>query len=146
MTTLAHLLKAIADDKSLLLFNTIANSNGVTDILSASGLTRKQYYSRLSTLLNVGVVKRLSGKYSLTACGMVLYHAQELIGKAVNQYWKLKAIDSITVSGKCELPQEQFCLIIDKLLANQEIKDILVGHFKGESSVYKNQETSIIGI
>ncbi|MGC2573892.1 MAG: hypothetical protein WA364_20440 [Candidatus Nitrosopolaris sp.] len=143
MSTLVHLLKAIADDKSLLLFNTIANSNGDTDILSASGLSRKQYYSRLSTLLNVGVVKRLSGKYSLTACGVVLYHAQELIGKAVNQYWKLKAIDSITESGKGELPQEQFCLIIDKLLANQEIKDILLKHFKGESSVYKNQEPAI---
>jgi hypothetical protein len=94
-------------------------------------------------LINVGVVRRLSGKYSLTACGVVLYHAQELIDKAVNQYWKLKAIDSITGSGKGELPQEQFCLIIDKLLANQEIKDILLKHFKGESSVYKNQETAI---
>jgi len=108
MTSLARVLKAIADDKSLLLFNTIANSNADTDILSASGLTRKQYYSRLSTLLNVGVVKRLSGKYSLTACGVVLYYTQELIRKAVNQYWKLKAIDSITVSGKDELPQSSF--------------------------------------
>ena len=94
-------------------------------------------------MLNVGVVKRLSGKYSLTACGVVLYHAQELIGKAVTQYWKLKAIDSITGSRKGELPQEQFCLIIDKLLTNQEMKDILLKHFKGESSVYKIQETAI---
>ena len=44
MTTVTDVLKTIADDKSLVLFNTIALSNGDTDIcLSTLGLTRKQY-------------------------------------------------------------------------------------------------------
>jgi predicted transcriptional regulator len=144
MTSVVDLLKTIADDKSLLLFTTIALSNGENDIfLNTSGLTRKQYYSRLSTMLKAGVVKRERGKYSLTTSGIILYHAQELIGKTVNQYWKLKAIDSIT--GSDELPQEQFHVIIDKLIANQEIKNILIKHFKGESSVNEGQE-AVVGI
>jgi hypothetical protein len=143
MTSVVALLKTIADDKSLLLFNMIALSNGDTDVfLRSSGLTRKQYYSRLSTLLNAGVVKRVKGKYSLTTCGVILYHAQELVAKAVNHYWKLRAIDSIKVSGSGELPQDQLYVIIDKLIANQEIKNILLKHFKGESSLYENQEAA----
>ncbi|MFZ0515029.1 MAG: hypothetical protein WAM14_25750 [Candidatus Nitrosopolaris sp.] len=140
MTTVADVLKTIADDKSLVLFNTIALSNGDSDIfISTLELTKKQYYSRLSALLKAGLVKRERGKYCLTTFGIILYHAQEIIGKAVNQYWELKAIDSIRVSGKGEVPQEQFHSIIDTLIANQEIKNILLKRIKEMSSIYETQ-------
>jgi hypothetical protein len=145
MTTVVDLLKTIVDDKSLVLFNTIASGDSEICI-SALELTRKQYYSRLSALLKAGVVKRVSGKYSLTTCGVILYHALGLIGKAVNEHSKLKAIDSIRVSGDNDLPQEQFYVIIDKLIANQEIKNVLLKHFKGESSVFENQEAAVMRI
>jgi hypothetical protein len=55
-TTVTDVLKTIADDRSLVLFNTIALSNGDTDIfISTLGLTRKQYYSRLQALLKGGL-------------------------------------------------------------------------------------------
>ena len=126
MTTVLDILKTIANDKSLALFNTIALSNCDNDIcIRALKLTRKQYYSRLSALLKAGIVKRVKGKYSLTAFVVIVYHAQGLIGKAVDEYWKLKAIDSIR-SGNDNLLQEQFHTIIDNLIANQEIKNILL--------------------
>jgi len=126
MTTVVDVLKTIADGKSLVLFNTIAVSNCDSDLLmSTVALTRKQYYSRLSAFINAGIVKRERGKYSLTTFGKVLHHAQEIIGKAVNEYWQLKAIDSIRASGN-EVPQEQFHRIIDTLIIDQQMKDILV--------------------
>ena len=144
MTTVTDVLKTIADDKSLVLFNTIALSNGDTDIfISTLGLTRKQYYSRLQALLKGGLVKRERGKYSLTAFGMIVYHNQEIIGKAADQYWKLKAIDSIRASGTDELPQEQFHTIIDKLIANQEIKNILLKQIKEKPPVYETEINQI---
>src|SRR5215813_1616800 len=127
MMAVADALKTISDFKSLVLFNAIALSNSDSDILiSTLHLTRKQYYARLSALLKAGLVKREMAKYYLTTLGMILYHAQELIGKALNEYWKLKAIDSINVTCNGELPQDQFHRIIDKLITNQEIKDILL--------------------
>src|SRR5215831_4712780 len=133
-TTITDVLKTIADDKSLILFNTIALSNGDTDIcINTLELTRKQYYSRLSALLKAGLVKRERGKYSLTTFGIIVYHTQEIIGKAVDRYWKLKAIDSIRVSGNGEMPQEQLHTITDKLIANQDIKNILFNQSKKSS-------------
>ena len=145
MTTVLDVLKTIANDKSLVLFNTIALSDCDSDIcIRGLELTRKQYYSRLSALLKAGVVKRVRGKYSLTTFGVIVYYAQELIGKAVDQYWKLKAIDSIRASGNGELPQEQFHIIIDKLIANQEIKNILLKQIKEKPP--KSDEVEMITI
>jgi predicted transcriptional regulator len=87
--TVADVLKTIADEKSLMLFNRIAVSNSDSDILvSTLHLTRKQYYTRLSALLKTGLVKREMANYSLTTFGMIFYQTQEIIGKALIQYWK----------------------------------------------------------
>ena len=85
MTGVLDVLKTIADDKTLVLFNTIAVSNDI--FIGILGL-RKQYYSRLSALLKAGLVKRESGKYSLSTFGIIVYLTQEIIGKAVNQSWQ----------------------------------------------------------
>lgn len=137
MTGVLDVLKTIADDKTLVLFNTIAVSNDI--FIGILGLTRKQYYSRLSALLKAGLVKRESGKYSLSTFGIIVYHTQEIIGKAVNQSWKLRAIDSIAVSGNGGMPQEQFHTIIDKLIDNQEIKNILLKQVKARSSISETE-------
>ena len=89
-------------------------------------------------------MKREMAKYYLTTFGMILYHAQEIIGKALNQYWKLKAIDSINVTCNGELPQDQFHRIIDTLITNQEIKDILIRHIKEKPP--KSEEVKMITI
>ena len=134
MIAVADVLKTIAEDKSLLLFNTIALSNSDSDtLISTLHLSRKQYYARLSALLKTGLVKREMSKYYLTTLGMILYHVQEIIGKALNEYWKLEAIDSINATCNGKLPQDQFHRIIDTLITNQEIKDILMQQIKEKS-------------
>jgi DNA-binding HxlR family transcriptional regulator len=73
--TTTRVLKTIADDKSLVIFCTIALSSAGSDVfVNALGITRKQYYSRLSSLLKAGLVRRENGKYSLTTFGIILYY------------------------------------------------------------------------
>jgi predicted transcriptional regulator len=122
---LADILKAIADDKSLVLFNNIANAGGDTDILIRRlDLTRKQYYSRISALLKTGLISRKSRQYNLTSLGKIVYDAQLMIGRAANTFWKLKAIDSLETEHK--LPAEERNKIINTLIDNQDIRKILV--------------------
>jgi predicted transcriptional regulator len=74
MVSAAHTLHAISDEKALSLFKTIAVSKSNTDILMTKlKLTRKQYYSRMKMLVDVGLVKRGSGKYYLTSFGRIAY-------------------------------------------------------------------------
>jgi len=121
---LANTLKAIADDKSLVLFNTIAIEGGVSDILIRRlCLTRKQYYSRISALSKAGLISRNNRQYRVTSFGRIVYDAQLTIGKAANTFWKLKAIDSFDTEHK--LPVDERNKIINALIDNQDIIKIL---------------------
>lgn len=131
---LSHTLAAISDDKSLILFNTVALSSENTDLLiSKLGLTRKQYYSRMSALINAGLVSRNNRKYSLTSFGRVVYEAQVLIGKAKQNFWKLKAVDSMESSGQ-GLTIEERSKIVDSLIIDTDLKEILLGRNKNQAT------------
>ena len=69
--TVTDILKRIADDKALILFNNIALTNGENFIPSLKGmrLSVKQYYSRISGLMKAGLIKRSNGNYHLTLLG-----------------------------------------------------------------------------
>src|SRR5712691_5359837 len=127
--SIADVIKAISDDNSLVLFNTIALASGNSDVLKTTlKLTRKQYYSRISGLVNAGLVTRKNGNYFVTSFGKIVYNAQLMIGKAVESYWKLKALDSFRLSSSVDsqLPAEEYNKVIDVLMnGKDEIKEIL---------------------
>jgi predicted transcriptional regulator len=143
MASVSDIMSAISDDKSLVLFNTIAIASGDSTILiSRLNLTRKPYYSRMFDLINAGLVRRTNGKYFVTSFGKVVYKAQELIGMAVQYISKLKAIDSIESP---EFPAAELSKIIDTLISNSEIKEILVSpqsnnHIPAEYEIAYNRE------
>ncbi|PWU80596.1 MAG: hypothetical protein DLM72_11345 [Candidatus Nitrosopolaris wilkensis] len=128
---LAEFIKLISDDKSLLIFNTIFLASGdSSDILiNQLKLTRKQYYSRITRLVKAGLVKRQKGRYFLTSFGTVIYDAQRLLGNAVKNYWKLKAIDSLGGANNDSMPEEERNKIIDQMINNRQIKEILLSKF-----------------
>ena len=124
-SSVAGVLRSISDDISLDLYKSIASSNGERgdDLLAKTKITRKQYYSRLSSLTKAGLIKRKNGRYSLTAFGKVVHESEKSIENAFNIYWKLKAVDSIGISN--EIPKEEYSKIVDALIDSYKIKDIL---------------------
>ena len=58
--------------------------------------------------------------------GEIVYEAHVTIGKALNYYWKLQALESIQKSSSTTLPREELTKLIDTLIDNHEIKDILM--------------------
>jgi predicted transcriptional regulator len=124
-TSAASVLKAIADDKSLELFGTVAQETiDSRNLKSKIKLTRKQYYSRLSRMTRAGLVRRKEGKYILTTFGKIVYESKVTVENALNNYWKLKAIDSLETSN--ELPKEERQKLIETLLDNQGLKAVIV--------------------
>ena len=124
-TSAASVLRAIADDKSLELFGTVAQETiDSRNLKSKIKLTRKQYYSRLSRMTRTGLVRRRNGKYVLTTFGKIVYESKVTVENALNNYWKLKAIDSLETST--ELPKEERQKLIETLLDNQGLKAVIV--------------------
>ena len=127
MVSVVEILEAISDVKSLKLFNSIATKGGNSEDLSVQlKLSRKEYYSRMSRLMKTGMVKRKNGKHFLTAFGKVIYDAQVTVKKAVESYWKLKAIDSIYLSDEITVKERD--KLIQTLVDHVEIREILSKH------------------
>ena len=123
--SVGDIIQSISDSKSLNLFCSIAKGNMESEELKETkGLSRKQFYTRTSQLLKQGLIQRNKGSFSLTSLGIIVYHAQLIIEAGVNNYWKLKAIDSIESSG--EIVEQERVKIIKTILDDNTVQNILV--------------------
>ena len=118
-------LHAISDIKAAEMFCSIAKQSVDSAVLKQTkGLSKKQYYSRASQLLKVGLIKRKNGRFSLTCFGAMVYHAQLVIESGIKNYWKLKAVDSIQSS--IEIGERERVKLIKSILGDTRIEKILV--------------------
>ena len=127
LITVGDLLKAICDDKSLCIFNTIGlATNHDSDILLRNiVLSRKQFYMRVSKMLQVGLICRIGRRYVLTSLGKIVYHVQLIIGNAVKDHWKLKALDVLKISESI-IPVDEHEKIVDSIIDNEKIKELIL--------------------
>jgi hypothetical protein len=122
--SIANIFESLSDEQSVKLFTIIAAQGpNSTDLRGKVSLTRKQYYSRISRMVGVGLIKRRQGRLVLTAFGKIVYESQKFLEIATNSQWKLKVIDSIDLSD--ELPKEERRKLIDNLIENSHIREIL---------------------
>src|SRR2546425_1529101 len=119
--SLSKILSAIADDNSMLIFQAIAPGCVESDVLlKKTNLSRKQYYSRISAITEAGLVTRKNKKYCLTSLGKIVYELQITTQNALNNYWKLRAVDSF--DGNSEREQEK---VIENLIGDENLRDLL---------------------
>ena len=117
------ILRAIANDASYLLFKTIALNKGQMK-LRKTGPSKKQFYTALFALKKAGLIKKKSGEYTITALGKIIYCIQLMIEEALENRWKLMALDSLETEDA--VPEEEFGKFIDALIQNKQIKEFLV--------------------
>jgi hypothetical protein len=135
--SVAEVFGSLSDIRSLDLFNSITSENiSSIELRNKSVLTRKQYYSRLASMINAGLVKRKSGKLVLTAFGRVVNEARKTIEIAGKNEWRLRVIDSVQQSD--EIPHEEWKKLLENLIDDKDIRDILVSAFET-----KNRKASI---
>ena len=124
MNSVVGVLKALSDPKALAIFNLIALSNVDRGFLpSQLNLSTRGCHYRVSRLLRTGVITQKNGKYCITSFGLLVHHAQNLIGLALESYWKLSAIDSLETSHR--IPRHEYNKIVSNLLSDENIKEIL---------------------
>jgi hypothetical protein len=87
------------------------------------GITRKQYYDRLHKLRQIGLVRRKSNIYKITALGQIIVHiVLGTVEEVVTNYWQLKALESFQHT----IPPEERTRIINSMLSNTKIKEYLL--------------------
>jgi predicted transcriptional regulator len=127
LVSINTVFKSLSDHKTLVLFDTIAHSNSDKDPpISKLEFTKKQYYSRIHSLTNSGLITRQSGKYYLTSFGRIVSFYQSRIARALDKFWKLKALDSISKECGNDLRlKELYPNLVSSLIEDVEIREIL---------------------
>jgi hypothetical protein len=146
MTSVLDIISAISNEIGLLLFKSIAlSANYDSNILIKKlGLTNRQFYPTMKKLMDVGLVKRINGRYRLTTFGKVVYSALAKAQIAVANHWKLKTIDLLEDSN--DLLSEEHKKFINSSLDNQEIKAILVPDNDNDINNKKLADQSLLNI
>jgi CheY-like chemotaxis protein len=125
MISINDISSSISDGKTLDLLRTIGLEPCNSEILfNKTTFTSKQYYSRIIRLTNAGLIRRNKGKYLLTSFGKVVYKYRMAIERALDNYWKLKALDSLEMLDHISIGERK--KLVDNFIGDYEIKDILV--------------------
>ena len=77
------------------------------DLRRLGSLTKKEYYSRTSLMLETGLIKRTKGVFRLTAFGQAMYQACLQIVQTVQHFSVLKVIDVIDENTAIEDEERQ---------------------------------------
>jgi predicted transcriptional regulator len=113
-------LQLISDKITIDILTAISNNvNNPRNLRQVLDLSERQYYDRISGLMNMGLVHRKSGKVFITSFGQIVYKAQLKIAIAFTHSSDLRMIDLIkSHSGISEVQQQS---LIDKILVDSEI-------------------------
>jgi predicted transcriptional regulator len=126
MTTLVDILSLIAERKCSIIFRTIGEQNEPTELqITKLDMTRKQFYSRISQLLQRDLIKKTHGKYELTLFGKVVFGIENKIQHSIDNYWKLKAIETLDEN----LPEIEKTNLINSIVDDPLIRDLLERSF-----------------
>jgi hypothetical protein len=126
--SIGDIFKALSNNKTFVIFNTIAVAEGSEIQIRKIGVTTRQYYSRLSRLTESGLITRKNGRYFLTLLGRIIYENHLTASEVLRYHWKLKAIESIQMSapGCARLPEEEFSKLVDTLIEDPKIRNLVM--------------------
>jgi len=115
---------AICDQKSQDLFNAIATNGSEENLLACLKITCKRYYTRISKLVKADLIKRVRGKYGLTAFGKVVYgvlhhmDSKYLVISVWIDYLALPQGSTVQITDRTK--------VADSLIVDDKIKHILL--------------------
>ena len=138
------ILKMLSDASSLEIFSHIASSyqsgkfDGTPVPITKTTLSRRQYYKRLSELIESGLMTRINHEnYVVTTYGMLVYHQLLSLENIVDHQSKIHAVDSIRMAISNNLnTYDQLVKIVGTLIDDHEIRELLL-KFHGSETKHR---------
>jgi predicted transcriptional regulator len=120
---MADLLSVLGDEEALSMFASSAEGfDGGKSALLTGKLSKKQFYSRLQKLVDVGLIRKESGVYRQTILGKLVYTLQiKPMQKVLGGYWTLQAVEELKRSQV--IPEQEREKMIQTLLGRANLRE-----------------------
>lgn len=100
-------------------------------------VSKKQFYVRLRRLRDIGLVEKRDSVYRTTTFGSLIYNSHvKTIEEALDNYWKLKAID--VLKAREDFPVHQKDSVINEIISSSNLKHMVNATHLSGFNVVKN--------
>ena len=110
-----------------------------------STISKKQFYSRLKRLRNMGIIEKRNSVYKTTTFGSLIYNGQiKALENIIANYWNLKAVD--VLKAKQDFPLREKEKLIEEMIQNTSLKSIVNGTHLSGFSVIKDYNKLVLEV
>jgi hypothetical protein len=110
-----------------------------------SNISKKQFYSRLKRLRNMGIIEKRNSVYKTTTFGSLIYNGQiNALENIIANYWNLKAVD--VLKAKQDFPLREKERLIEEMIQNTSLKSIVNGTHLSGFSVIKDYNKLVLEV
>jgi predicted transcriptional regulator len=110
-----------------------------------SNISKKQFYSRLKCLRNMGIIEKRNSVYKTTTFGSLIYNGQiNALENIIANYWNLKAVD--VLKAKQDFPLREKEKLIEEMIQNTSLKSIVNGTHLSGFSVIKDYNKLVLEV
>jgi predicted transcriptional regulator len=108
-------------------------------------ISKKQFYSRLKRLRDIGIIEKRNSVYRTTTFGSLIYNGQiKPLGDIIANYWNLKAVD--VLKSRQDFPLREKEKLIEEMLQNTSLKGIVNGTHLSGFSVIKDYNKLVLEV
>jgi predicted transcriptional regulator len=108
-------------------------------------ISKKQFYSRLKRLRNMGVIEKRNSVYRTTTFGSLIYNGQiKPLEDIIANYWNLKAVDIL--KSRQDFPLHEKEKLIEEMIQSTNLKSIANGTHLSGFSVIKDYNKLVLEV
>jgi hypothetical protein len=123
-----QILDVLSDPKACQILERtyVADDEGIEGhaIASHANLSPSRFYRLMLWLREQNMIEKKNQRYFITFFGVAVYKARMVIQKAIDNYPKLRIIDSLEEQE--QIPSFELNKIIDICIGDHQLKDILI--------------------
>jgi predicted transcriptional regulator len=108
-------------------------------------ISKKQFYSRLKRLRDMGIIEKRNSVYRTTTFGSLIYNGQiKPLEDIIANYWNLKAVDIL--KSREDFPLGEKEKLIEEMIQNTSLKSIINGTHLSGFSVIKDYNKLVLEV
>jgi predicted transcriptional regulator len=108
-------------------------------------ISKKQFYTRLKRLRDLGVIEKHNSLYRTTTFGSLIYNGQiKALEDILANYWNLKAVD--VLKSRQDFPLREKEKLIEEMIQNTSLKSIVNGTHLSGFSVIKDYNKLVLEV
>ena len=108
-------------------------------------ISKKQFYSRLKRLRDMGIIEKRNSVYRTTSFGSLIYNGQiKALEDIIANYWNLKAVDIL--KSREDFPLGEKEKLIEEMIQNTSLRSIINGTHLSGFSVIKDYNKLVLEV